>query len=120
MNQIPLIRTLEQKLEPYRNYLIREGFKPFTVDLFLAYHLKNEALWKLYQRKALELIQLGAERLSSKGIFERLREDVSLGKIGEFKAPNEFTPLYARIFVFKFPQYKNLFEFKSVGQKVAA
>lgn len=111
---------LEKKLEPYRNFLITEGYSSIMVDIFLGYHIKNKALWEAYKTKAFELIQVGASRLSSKGIFEKLREDADLKKIGEFKAPNEFTPRYARIFVFRYPQHKDLFEFKEIKQRLAA
>ncbi len=118
--QFYLTQEQIKKLEPYRNFLIAEGYNSIVVDVFLVYHMSNKSLWELYESKAFELIKLGAKRLSSKGIFEKLREDADLKKIGQFKAPNEFTPFYARIFVFKYPQCRGLFEFKNVGERMAA
>lgn len=113
--------TLTQKLEPYRNFLIAEGFNAINVDIFLAYHIQNKQLWELYQQKAFELISKGATRLSSKAIFEKLREDADLKTIStDFKITNTFTAYYSRIFVFKYPQHKSFFEFKPVNLKIAA
>jgi hypothetical protein len=115
------MKSSNQKLQPYRNFLIAEGFNPINVDIFLAYHIQNKQLWEEYQTKAFELINKGATRLSSKAIFEKLREDADLKTIStDFKITNTFTAYYSRIFVYKYPHYKGLFEFKPVNLKIAA
>lgn len=103
-----------------RQHLIQCGFNYTMVDFFMAYHKKNRQLWMLYQQKAFELINKGATRLSSKAIFEKLREDADLKTIStDFKLTNTYTSIYSRVFAYVHPEYANLFEFKQVG-KIAA
>jgi hypothetical protein len=108
-------------LSEIRNFLITSGYSNVDADIFLAYHRKNKNLWILYQRKALELINKGASRLSSKSIFEKLREDADFKTISEdFKLTNNYTAYYARCFIYFYPQYKDLFELRPVGERLAA
>lgn len=116
-----LFRIYMKTIPEIRRFLISEGYNFLEVDLFLGFHKANRHVFEAYERKAFELINAGAKRLSSKGIFERLREDASIQTSGSvWKLSNDYTSYYARCFAFKHPQHKGLLVFKPVNLKIAA
>lgn len=108
------------KLDPIRARLELDGYDSETIDKFFTWHLKRIPMWKAYQRKALELLKAGHQRIGSKSIFEKLREDPQMAKIGEFKADNTYTGMWARCLTYKYPVFRSHIEFKTIREKEAA
>ena len=92
-----------------------------TRELFRQYHRANPIVWELFEVAAMELIQSN-EHCGAKAIAEKMRR--SAHKEGrEYGVDNRFLACYGRMFVFKYPQYRRLFEFravKGINQRQAA
>lgn len=83
-----------------------------TRALFKAYHAADRTIWDKFEEAAMELIHSN-EHVGSKAIAEMIRRKASReGK--EFGIDNRFLACYGRIFVYVHPQYRHLFEFRTV------
>lgn len=100
--------------------LVAQGVTVETVIAFRQYHRDNPKVWPWFERFALEAAKRGKQR-GAKAIMERVRWEAEIEQGGEFKANNNYTAYYARVFVKKYPQYNGFFEFREVhGIKEAA
>lgn len=97
----------------WKEQLVRLGMSESSAACFIDYHDKHRFIWQAFEQEALRLIENGARRLGSKAIFEKLRQDPSIQKIGEFKVHNSYTPHYARIFCIKYPHHADKFVLKA-------
>ena len=95
-----------------------DGYEQEKIDKFFVWHGKRKQLWRAYQIKAIELYNMGRSRISSKAIFEKLREDPAMARIGQFRANNTFTSMWARVLTYKFPKFIGKIEFKPVGRNI--
>ena len=68
----------------------------------------NSHIYQEFERIALMRIAKG-ERVSAKAIFEMIRNDSPVRESGELKVNNNYTPLLAREFISKYPEYANHF-----------
>lgn len=105
-----------------RNMLISEGYNAVTVDVFLGLHKANKHVFEAFEKEALRRIGNGTTRLSSKGIIEYLRDQCQVKTSGMrgFNISNTYTAWYARVFVFLYPQHKDLFQLNEIKIKEAA
>lgn len=106
------------KHDPVRARLKLDGYTDEKIDAFFRWHDKHISMWKAFQKKAFELLNQGKERIGSKSLFEKLREDPTIGKIDEFKADNTFTAMWARCLTYKYPVFRSKILFKAVGTKI--
>lgn len=76
---------------------------------------KNPLAWELFEWFAFEKIRAGCKHCGSKAIFERIRWQTSLTqKEGEeFKINNNYSSIFARLFVEKYPAYSGFFSMRS-------
>jgi hypothetical protein len=110
--------SLPEKYKKYWNVFKNEGLPDSEIEEFFLYHEKNLRIWELYEAEALKRIQAGALRLSSKGIFEAIRERPEIQRTGEFKVCNDYTPHYSRVFITKYPQHRSLYSLKPMAVKL--
>lgn len=96
-----------------------EGLSEEEAIRFLEYNAQNPHIWLYFKKEVERLLGVGATRLSSKCVFENLRNDPTLVTVGEFKVCNDFTPHYARVYVRMFPQHRDKFLFKSCKKSLA-
>lgn len=93
--------------------LLNSGLDEHMVNRFCAYIREHRSVWLKFQNYALQLIDSGQTTIGAKKIFEDLRYDPELEKqMGKFKAPNEFTAYFARLFILKFPEHSGKFILK--------
>lgn len=100
-----------------------EGVDQKTYRLFLRYHEQNPRIWGQFKQYAFQMMQAGRKKGSAKEIMERVRweENLTRSEDQDFKINNDFTSLYARKFIEKFPEAGGFFEFRKVsGLKRAA
>jgi len=102
------------------NGLIRMGGTYENVTDFVKYHTENIWVWKAFEECALSAIRGGRRKMGAKGLFEQLRWDQGGGfkqdlfTKQEFKLNNNYTALYARLFILKFPEHKDAFALKEL------
>lgn len=76
------------------------------------FHKENPEVYRLFEKKTLELIAQGFEHHSAKAIFEHLRwetaESDTEGK-NVFKLPNNHHAFYSRQFMHRHPEYAGFF-----------
>lgn len=97
----------------YRDLLISQGVPAQTADKFLAYHKANPGVWEAFKRYALDAARRHA-KIGAKAVMERVRWEAEIEQGREFKCGNSYTAYYARIFAIKFPNNRNLFEFRAI------
>lgn len=102
------------------NKSIEQAFQEFDKD--------NPKVWALFCKYALVWIEAQSEhrrkgfekiiRISSKQIIGRIRWFVSVETTAEdYKINDAFTPYYARKFIKRFPEYKDVFELREIRTK---
>jgi len=98
----------------YREALLKEGVPKSTVAKFVAYHSANPHIWQEFEKRALNAIHSGENRLFAKAIMEDIRRDPKVNKQGEYKVSNSMTAYYARSFIIKYPHHRNKFVLKTI------
>lgn len=78
-------------------------------EKFEQYHKDNKHVYEGFKRYAMQLINSGRTRLSSKLIYERLRWESALRGNDEYKLNNNYTAYHARMFMDELPQYDGYF-----------
>jgi len=80
---------------------------------FVEFHTANPAVWKLFQRFALQLAAAGRTRYSVDAVFHRIRwhVDIETNTSEAVKLNDHYTAYYARMFMVKYPQHQ-LFELR--------
>lgn len=89
------------------------GVPDSTISKFLKYHNENREVWRWFEVFARSAANSG-KKLGAKAVMERVRWEVEINSGDEFKANNNFTAYYARVFAVKYPQFENYFETRAV------
>jgi hypothetical protein len=79
-------------------------------ETFEQYQERNPRIYKEFKHYVFELIKAGEKKIGSKSIFERIRWESKIKKIGEFKINNNYTADYARKFEQDYPHFAGIFE----------
>jgi hypothetical protein len=80
---------------------------------FDVWHKDNPMIWAYFQRFALEAVDKNRKKISHWLIINRIRWEVYVLTTGEdFKIDNNFIAFYARLWIEKYPQHKDLFNIK--------
>jgi hypothetical protein len=80
-----------------------------TAELFLAYHMKRPEIWKAFEKYALEAWDSGRRKYTAQGIIHRVRWSREIEQSGEdFLISNKFIAYYARVFLLKYPEARNV------------
>ena len=88
-------------------YSIRDGFNKFNDE--------NPHIFKAFEQQALLAINKGAEKISSKLIINWIRWNEFLESTDQnFKINDAYQSYYARHFIEKYPQHKDIFEFRKL------
>lgn len=88
-------------------YSIRDGFNKFNNE--------NPHIFKAFEEQALTAIHKGRKKISSKLIINWIRWNEFLRTSDQnFKINDAYQSYYARFFVEKYPQYKDVFEFRKL------
>lgn len=80
----------------------------FTDD-FLKYHHDNPEIYRAFKRYAFRAINRGYRHWGAKSVFEVIRWETGLTGNDDFKVNNNYTALYARMFMDEYPQYAGFF-----------
>lgn len=85
---------------------------------FKKYICENWRTYELFQEYTLEAANKNV-KVSATMVVERIRWNVRIEKVAgdKFKANNNATPFFARLFAFEYPEYSNIFDFRG-GNKL--
>jgi hypothetical protein len=101
-----------------REALIGFGAKAEAVQAFLDYHCEHPDVWKRFEEFSLNAIDAGRNTYGAMAIFNRIRWHVEIElKCAEWKINNNFAPLYARVFLLKYPQHSGFFKCRALGEE---
>ena len=94
---------------------IFEGIDPELLRRFKEYHQKNPEVYNLFKKYALEMAETGRKKYSAWTIINLIRwhHDINSNE-DEFKISNDYIAIYARLFAYHHPQYKDFFTFKTM------
>ena len=86
-----------------------------TREEFSEWMLDNEHIWIAFEREALKVSNLGFKHYSARTIIEFLRHHSALQEKGShWKINDHVTPYLARLFAAKYPNKKDLFEYRRI------
>jgi hypothetical protein len=102
-----------QRVDP-RATLLAQGVSSSTIDQFVDHHRKNPEIWREFERFTLRAVRAGRQRLGAKAIMERVRWETEVEGGVDWKCNNSYTAYYARMFAAKYPEAKNMFEFRTI------
>ena len=87
---------------------------------FLKYHAAHPKVWGLFKVYTAQAYDSGKRKFSSWAVINRVRWDHEIvsteGQVwkGDFKVPNEFIALYARMVMALLPKYEGFFTTRSM------
>lgn len=83
---------------------------------FFKFHKKHPHVWEIFKVKAWQAKEAGKLKYGAKAIMEAARWEYEITeKFGdEFVINNNYTALYARMMVEKFPDFNGFFEFREL------
>lgn len=77
------------------------------------WHKKNPHVWELFEKFSMQAIASGRKKISHWLIINRIRWETSIVTTGvDFKISNDYIAFYARLWIAKFPEHKDLFNIK--------
>lgn len=103
------------RISDVRVELMRHGYSGEAIDRMQVYHNLNPAVWKGFESCAKKLLAEGKRKIGAKLIAERLRWFREHDSAIMHAVNNNFTAMYARIFVAKYPQYRDRFELRATA-----
>ena len=84
-------------------------------DGFAKFHKENPHIYKAYETQALQAIQKGRKKISSKLIINWIRWNEYLKSTDQnFKINDAYQAYYSRLFVSKYPEHSDVFNFRKL------
>lgn len=81
---------------------------------FVEWLPNNLHIWDAFVAEAFKIVRKGFTHYSARTIIHVLRHHSALEeKDGEWKINNNHSPYLARLFALRYPQYEQLFEYRS-------
>lgn len=96
--------------------LQREGYNQAKVHQFICWKKSCPEVWQNFERITLELIEQG-KRAGTIDILARVRWECEIIGGKDYKCNNNYAPMLGRVFVYKYPQHTDFFNFREVGQQ---
>lgn len=80
---------------------------------FETYHRNNPSVFETFKALAFQMQRTGRKRYSAWAIINKIRWDYDLKTHGdEFKISNDYIALYARLLIYRHPEFEPFFELK--------
>lgn len=90
--------------------MLLKEYSDEKVKRFFKWRNARPHLYPAFEAEFLRRARMGAERISSKDIFEHLRKEFKDQGEGDFAVDNTWYGFFARIVVFKYPEFRDLIE----------
>jgi hypothetical protein len=86
-----------------------------------SFHKKHPEIYQLFARYTFELIRAGRSHGAAKLVTERIRWEsyVNQSHGNDFKINNNYTALYARLFMHHYPEYEGFFKTRVMTSQAA-
>lgn len=81
---------------------------------------QNPGEWADVEKELLKRCERGDTRICGMGFVDEVRRERKALGLGGFVFNNNWSPYYCRLFVLKYPEYRERFEFRALKQKEAA
>ena len=92
---------------------IFSNIQPHIVDKFVAWHIQNPEVWRLFKKYCYELWEAGRRRYGSRSIIERIRWHTAVHTTGsEFKICDHYNSCYSRLMILHDDRFKDFFVLK--------
>lgn len=84
------------------------------LDIFTIFHNENTSVYEAFKKFTFRAIEKGFNHCSADFIFHIIRWETAITDQQQegFKVNNNFTSLYARMFMDEFPQHKDFFRIR--------
>lgn len=83
------------------------------------FHRKYPYVYDMFEEVVMDLISLGHKNYSSDAILHHIRFTINKPRPeNEFKINNNYTPYYARYFIYLHPENEGFFETRKVGSRI--
>ena len=95
-----------------------EGYPDHVVKRFLEWHSANPQVYAEFKKLTFSMAGTGRERYSARTIMEAMRWHYDLATTGDvFEINGDFVPIYARLLIYDYPQYRDFFELRVVRSR---
>ncbi len=99
-----------------KSNLTEDGYPEEMVARFYRYLITHLEIWEAFEGFAKQAISVGRKHYGSMGIINRIRWHTDIERNeGEFKVNHDFTPMFARLFMMKYPEHEGFFRTAAVG-----
>jgi hypothetical protein len=94
-------------------------YPPSVLERFKSFHTANPWVFRKFCEEAFKLIELKKTSYGARCILESIRHDHHKTIRGDeaFEINNDFIPIYARLFMYKFPEHLGFFKLREVKSK---
>jgi hypothetical protein len=75
---------------------------------FLKYHRTQPEVYDYFKKFMFEMIESGSTKISGRLCFERVRWEMEVVKLEDFKMNNDYVPAFNRLFICENPHYKDM------------
>ena len=75
---------------------------------FLNYHRNQPEVYLYYKSYMMQMIESGSTKISGRLCFERVRWELQVIKLEDFKMNNDYVPAFNRLFIEENPHYKDM------------
>lgn len=105
---------LDEQFDLFSNDPLK-GYDDESKKSFWDYHAQNPMIYEKLKIYAKQLKDTGRRQFGIRAIFERIRWDMYLEyNKSDFKINNTYSPFYARLLIFDFPEFEGFFETREV------
>lgn len=114
MNKIRL------SLQKLRYEFINDGADPIETDMFLEISMQRIEVWQHFERYALQVWDTGRRRYGAQTICHQIRWHMEIERgVGEFDINNNWIAYYARLFMYQYPEAREVefFEVRKFKEK---
>jgi len=101
------------KIEQVWHSLWLAGVPEKTIKAFIEALKDSPEVWREFERLALHTIKLN-KRVGAMAILNKIRWDVEIESLGEWKVNNNWAPYYARAFELKHEEHRGYFEKRAI------
>lgn len=92
------------------------GYNTAQVAKFFLWYKSAPDVWREFEKITLDLIARG-KKAGAIDIMGRIRWECEIEGGKDYKCNNNYAPYIARVFILKYPEHKNYFELRSVGEQ---
>lgn len=100
--------------------LVRMGMKFHDIARGFTACAEDPELFPTFEAACIRMIREGRQRIGGMDVINFIRFDTEKETHGAFKCNNTLQPFLTRLFVVKWPEFRDRFEFRATSRKEAA